>query len=74
MRIINNFINDIFEKLANEGLLLACYNNKPTITFWEIQTIVSLVLPGELVKHVASKRTKVGEKVSDLVSAFSEKF
>uniref|UniRef100_A0A803PVX8 Core Histone H2A/H2B/H3 domain-containing protein n=1 Tax=Cannabis sativa TaxID=3483 RepID=A0A803PVX8_CANSA len=32
MGIMNSFINDIFEKLAQEASRLARYNKKPTIT------------------------------------------
>ncbi|KAI3977656.1 hypothetical protein MKX01_004189 [Papaver californicum] len=55
MGIMNSFINDIFEKLAGESSRLARYNKKPTITSREIQTAVSLVLPGELAKHAVSE-------------------
>ncbi|XP_050935800.1 histone H2B.7-like isoform X3 [Cucumis melo] len=48
MGIMNSFINDIFEKLAQESSKLARYNKKPTITSREIQTAVRLVLPGSL--------------------------
>ncbi|KVE10888.1 Histone core, partial [Cynara cardunculus var. scolymus] len=44
MGIMNSFINDIFEKLAQESSRLARYNKKPTITSREIQTAVRLVL------------------------------
>ncbi|KAL9417326.1 hypothetical protein AB3S75_040330 [Citrus x aurantiifolia] len=62
MGIMNRFINDIFEKLAWEASRLARYKEKPTITSWEIQTIVRLVLPGELAKHVVSEGTKAVTK------------
>ena len=62
MGIMNRFINDIFEKLAWEASRLASYKKKPTITSWEIQTIVRLVLPGELAKHVVSKGNKAVTK------------
>ncbi|THF94165.1 hypothetical protein TEA_004428 [Camellia sinensis var. sinensis] len=55
MGIMNSFINDIFEKLAQEASRLARYNKKPTITSREIQTAVRLVLPGELAKHAVVK-------------------
>ncbi|ERN07750.1 hypothetical protein AMTRI_Chr08g163080 [Amborella trichopoda] len=58
MGIMNSFINDIFEKLAQEASKLARYNKKPTITSREIQTSVRLVLPGELAKHAVSEGTK----------------
>lgn len=58
MGIMNSFINDIFEKLAQESARLARYNKKPTITSREIQTAVRLILPGELAKHAVSEGTK----------------
>ncbi|KMT05299.1 hypothetical protein BVRB_7g174370 [Beta vulgaris subsp. vulgaris] len=62
MSIMNSFINDIFEKLAQESAKLARYNKKPTITSREIQTAVRLVLPGELAKHAVSEGTKAVTK------------
>ncbi|KAJ4829847.1 hypothetical protein Tsubulata_016562, partial [Turnera subulata] len=63
MGIMNSFINDIFEKLAQESSRLARYNKKPTITSREIQTAVRLVLPGELAKHAVSEGTKAVTKM-----------
>ncbi len=62
MGIMNSFINDIFEKLAQEAARLARYNKKPTITSREIQTAVRLILPGELAKHAVSEGTKAVAK------------
>ena len=62
MSILNSFINDIFEKIANETATLARYNKKPTVTSREIQTAVRLVLPGELAKHAVSEGTKAVTK------------
>ncbi|KAL0913437.1 hypothetical protein M5K25_016899 [Dendrobium thyrsiflorum] len=62
MSIMNSFINDIFEKLAQESSRLARYNKKPTITSREIQTSVRLVLPGDLAKHAVSEGTKAVTK------------
>ncbi|KAL3741284.1 hypothetical protein ACJRO7_016854 [Eucalyptus globulus] len=62
MGIMNSFINDIFEKLAQESSCLARYNKKPTITSRDIQTAVRLVLPGELAKHAISEGTKAVTK------------
>ncbi|TQD69112.1 hypothetical protein C1H46_045356 [Malus baccata] len=57
MGIMNSFINNIFEKIAQESSRLERYNKKPTITSWEIQTVVRLVLLGELAKHAMTKFT-----------------
>ncbi|KAH0721560.1 hypothetical protein KY284_006590 [Solanum tuberosum] len=60
MGIMNNFINDIFERLAEEFSRLSRYNRKPTITFRVIQSSLQLVLPSELAKHIVSEGTKGG--------------
>ncbi|EFJ25938.1 hypothetical protein SELMODRAFT_18569, partial [Selaginella moellendorffii] len=62
MGIMDSFINDIFEKLAQEASRLALYNKKPTVTSREIQTGVRLILPGELAKHAVSEGTKAVTK------------
>ena len=62
MSILNSFINDIFDKLADETSALARYNKKPTVTSREIQTAVRLILPGELAKHAVSEGTKAVTK------------
>ncbi|KAI5019141.1 hypothetical protein ZWY2020_044029 [Hordeum vulgare] len=61
MSIMNSFINDIFEKLAQEAAKLARYNKKPTITSWRSRP-PRLVLPGELAKHAVSEGTKAVTK------------
>ncbi|KAK6929138.1 Protein of unknown function DUF1997 [Dillenia turbinata] len=71
MGIMNSFINDIFEKLAQEASRLARYNKKPTITSREIQTAVRLVLPGELAKHAVSEGTKAVTKFTSSSSPSS---
>lgn len=62
MGIMNSFINDIFEKLAQEASRLAKINKKHTLASREIQTAVRLVLPGELAKHAVSEGTKAVTK------------
>ncbi|XP_043699748.1 probable histone H2B.3 [Telopea speciosissima] len=62
MGIMNSFINDNFEKLAQESSRLARYNKKPTISSREIQIAVRLVLPRELAKLVVSEGTKAVTK------------
>ncbi|KAK6137880.1 hypothetical protein DH2020_028388 [Rehmannia glutinosa] len=74
MGIMNSFINDIFEKLAQEAARLARYNKKPTITSREIQTAVRLVLPGELAKHAVSEGTKAVTKfTTEKLTSYEEK-
>eukprot|EP01147_Barroeca_monosierra_P008959 gene8960-1296_t len=62
MSILNSFVNDLFERIANEASRLAKYNNKSTISSREIQTAVRLLLPGELARHAVSEGTKAVTK------------
>ena len=64
MSIMNSFINDIFEKVANESAKLVRYNKKHTLSSREVQTAVRLILPGELSKHAVSEGTKAVTKYS----------
>ena len=62
MGIMNSFVNDLFERVAEEASRLSHYNKKSTITSREIQTAVRLILPGELAKHAVSEGTKAVTK------------
>jgi len=62
MSIMNSFVNDIFERIADEASKLASYNKRSTISSREIQTAVRLLLPGELAKHAVSEGTKAVTK------------
>ena len=62
MSIMNSFVSDIFDRVANEASRLAKYNKKSTISSREIQTAVRLLLPGELAKHAVSEGTKAVTK------------
>ncbi|XP_049549653.1 histone H2B type 1-A [Orcinus orca] len=62
MSIMNSFVADVFERIANEASRLAHYNKRSTITSREIQTAVRLLLPGELAKHAVSEGTKAVAK------------
>lgn len=62
MAIMNSFVNDIFERIANEASKLASYNKKTTLSSREVQTSVRLLLPGELAKHAVSEGTKAVTK------------
>ena len=62
MNIMNSFVNDTFDRLANEALRLSRYANRATLTSREIQTSVRLLLPGELAKHAVSEGTKAIQK------------
>ncbi|XP_067883369.1 histone H2B 1/2-like [Heterodontus francisci] len=62
MSIMNSFVNDIFGRIAGEASRLAHYNKRRTISSREIQTVVRLLLPGELAKHAVSEGTKAVTK------------
>merc|ERR1712191_31120 len=62
MSIMNSFVNDVFERIANESSKLSTHNGKSTISSREIQTSVRLLLPGELAKHAVSEGTKAVTK------------
>ena len=62
MSIMNSFVQDIFERVAEEASRLAAYNKRSTISSREIQTSVRLILPGELAKHAVSEGTKAVTK------------
>ncbi|KNA25241.1 hypothetical protein SOVF_008320 [Spinacia oleracea] len=58
MTVINNFMTDMFERLAGEASKLSTYSKKQTMTAREIQGAVKLVLPGELGKHAVAEGSK----------------
>lgn len=62
MSIMNSFIMDVFERIANEASRLVRYNAGKTLSSREIQTAVRLLLPGELSKHAVSEGTKAVTK------------
>nr|XP_035951989.1 late histone H2B.L4-like [Halichoerus grypus] len=53
--ILDSFVKDIFERIADEASRLARSTKCSTITFREIQTAVRLLLPGEIGKHAVSE-------------------
>lgn len=58
MTVLNNFMNDMFERLADEAARLLKYTGRKTLTSSEIQAAVKLVLPSELGKHAVVEGTK----------------
>jgi len=58
IKIINIFMNDIFEKVASESANLCRYNKKSTLTSREIQSAVRLIIPGELGTYAVYQGTK----------------
>ena len=63
MGVMNSFVNDIFERIAIEVSRFSHNNNnKSTVSSREIQTAVTILLPGELSKHAVSEGTKAVTK------------
>jgi histone H2B len=62
MIIMNNMMEDLFEKIASEASNLAKYNKRHTISTREVQTAVRLIFPGELSKHAATEGQKAISK------------
>ncbi|VCW78684.1 unnamed protein product [Gulo gulo] len=56
--VLDSFIKDIFERIADEASRLARSTQRTTITSREIQTAARLLLPGEIGKHAVSEATK----------------
>ena len=62
MMVMNSFVTDIFERIAQEGARLVDMNDRNTLGSREIQTAVRLVLPGDLAKHAVSEGGKAVAK------------
>lgn len=58
MAVLNNYVADMFERLAGEAARLSRYVGRPTMSSREIQGAVRLVLPGELGRHADAEGTK----------------
>ena len=63
--IMNSFVDDIFDRIANESSKLTIHSGRSTISSLEIQTSVRLILPGELAKHAVSEGTKAVTKYTN---------
>ncbi|XP_041062850.1 histone H2B type 1-L-like [Carcharodon carcharias] len=57
----------MYRCIASEASHLIHYNKRRTISAWEIQSVVRLMLPGELAKHAVSKGTKAVTKYTNSV-------
>nr|XP_025717897.1 late histone H2B.L4-like [Callorhinus ursinus] len=56
--VMDSFVKDMFEHIAEEASRLACSTKRSTITTRDIQTAVCLLLLGEIGKHAVSEATK----------------
>ena len=62
MNIVNSIVSDTFDKIATEAGKLCRMNKKSTLSSWEVQSAINLVLPGELSKHAVSEGSKAMAK------------
>ena len=58
MRVMEDLMNDLFERIVAEARLVARYNKRSTISSKEIQTAVKLLLPHELAKNAVFEGSK----------------
>ena len=69
MLLMNDFVNDMFDRIATEAARLVRYNKRGTLSSREIQTAVKQLLPGELAKHGVSEGTKAVTKYTSASAA-----
>ena len=48
MTVMNNFVEDVFERICTEAAEICKYNHTSTLGVREVETAVRLVLPGGL--------------------------
>ncbi|KAI1720373.1 core histone h2A/H2B/H3/H4 domain-containing protein [Ditylenchus destructor] len=69
MAVMNSMMNDVFERIADEGARLAKMSSRSTLSSREVQSAARLVLPGELAKHAVSEGTKAVSKYTTSISS-----
>ncbi|CAJ0644329.1 7575_t:CDS:2 [Entrophospora sp. SA101] len=70
MLILNDFINDMFEKISSEASKLAAYNKRSTITSHDIQYAIKLILPGELARNAIFEGVKAVDRYNICNSSY----
>ncbi|XP_013136572.1 PREDICTED: late histone H2B.L4-like [Papilio polytes] len=58
MLIMNNFVNDMIEKIAEEAGRLVLHSKRSTLSGGEVRTAIKLLIPGELANHAMIEGTK----------------
>ncbi|KAG9455758.1 hypothetical protein H6P81_000266 [Aristolochia fimbriata] len=69
MTVLNGFMYDMFERLAEEAARLSKYSGRRTLSSREVQGAVRLVLPGELGKHAIAEGTKAVSNYMDALNS-----
>jgi len=74
MAIMDSFINDMFDKVAEESFRLVrnTVRKSSTMNAREVQTSARLILPGELSKHAVSEGNKAVTKYNQAMQKMSE--
>ncbi|XP_072042286.1 late histone H2B.L4-like [Amphiura filiformis] len=62
MSVMGDFVDEIFERIAGDASRLANYHKKSTISCYEVQTAVRLILPEELANLAVSEGIKAVTK------------
>ena len=62
MTVMNGFVHDTFDRIAQEAGNIVKYNKKSTLDARAIQCACKLVLPGELSKHAEGEANKACSK------------
>merc|ERR1719474_212889 len=62
MNVMNGFVHDTFDRIANEAGNIVKYNKRSTMDARAIQCACKLVLPGELSKHAETEANKAVNK------------
>lgn len=65
MIVMDNFVNDMFEKLASESFKLVKVSKRKTLSSRDIQSATNLMLPGELARHAVSEGIKAVTKFTN---------
>jgi histone H2B len=63
IKVLNSFVQDMFERIAVEAASLTRFNKSKTMTSREIQSAIRLILPSELAKHGMTEGTKAVAKL-----------
>ena len=48
MEIMNNFVNDMFQRISSEASVLAKSNKRLTLKIKDVEAAVKLIMPGEV--------------------------
>ncbi|XP_055317761.1 histone H2B-like [Sitodiplosis mosellana] len=73
MDILNDFMNDIFERIANEASVLTHRNKSKTLGSRDIMTAVKLLFAGELARHALAEANQALARYKQSYGAVDKK-